>query len=156
MTTQDERLARGVDRAIDEVNREAMNPETVECLDCGATVEPTRLTGVFFDPPGTTLRHHCPESDQPSGWRGAQSPPIRPVEGERVYLLVAVPRYDPHVETVERIRALLPQNYSVVHVALTDVLVVGVDSAGWTADDYVIPRLASGLLIARRLVDPAR
>ena len=119
------------------------------CPDCDATVEPTRLAGVFFDPPGTTLRHHCAEEDA----RLAEADTLK---GERVYLLVAVPRHDSFVETIGRIRGLLPHNYSVAHVTLEDVLVVGVDDAGWTADDYVIPRLASGLLIARRLVDSAR
>ncbi len=151
MTTQDEQLERGVDRAIAEVNRDAINPETIECPDCGATIEPTRLSGVFFDPPGTTLRHRCPGAEH-----ARYEYPDGTLKAERVYLLVAVPRHDSFVETIGRIRALLPTNYSVVHVTLEDVLVVGVDDAGWTADDYVIPRLASGLLAARRLVDPAR
>ena len=45
---------------------------------------------------------------------------------------------------IEAIRRYLPNNYS----AFTwghDVVIVGQDSAGWTMEDYVIPRLASGL-----------
>jgi hypothetical protein len=48
----------------------------------------------------------------------------------------------------------LPSNYKVVEVHDTYVLVVGVDNAGWTLDDYVIPRLASGLFRAEETEVP--
>lgn len=55
-------------------------------------------------------------------------------------------------ETVAR---YLPSNYTVnsTDVGPGRVLISGVDSAGWTLDDYVLPRLASGLYAARE-VDP--
>ncbi len=48
----------------------------------------------------------------------------------------------------------LPGNYHVVDVNDADpnavtVYIEGEDNAGWTLDDYVIPRLASGLIVAR-------
>jgi hypothetical protein len=50
----------------------------------------------------------------------------------------------------DEIAQYLPANYHVVHQDLNGqgVLIVGVDNAGWTLDDYVIPRLASGLIAA--------
>jgi hypothetical protein len=50
----------------------------------------------------------------------------------------------------EEVANYLPDNYSVVSVP-DGLLIVGVDVAGWTMDDYVIPRLASGLLWAEEL-----
>jgi hypothetical protein len=47
------------------------------------------------------------------------------------------------------VREYLPGNYEVVGWLSTEgeftTLVAGYDNAGWTLDDYVIPRLASGL-----------
>lgn len=60
---------------------------------------------------------------------------------------------------VERVQAYLPSNYTAV--AVTDrrepplqlaVLIAGADNFGWTLDDYVIPRLASGMIYATELV----
>jgi len=52
--------------------------------------------------------------------------------------------------TPERIERYLPGNYQVVgngkDIDGRDfVLIEGEDNAGWTMDDYVLPRLASGL-----------
>ena len=58
-------LDREVDRLIAAENRRAINPETVRCPDCGETVEPTRIAGQFFDPPGTTIMHRCVPVSQP-------------------------------------------------------------------------------------------
>jgi hypothetical protein len=51
----------------------------------------------------------------------------------------------------DEIRAYLPDNYELIGrtpirgTNNVDHLIVGRDVAGWTLDDYVIPRLASGL-----------
>lgn len=52
--------------------------------------------------------------------------------------------------TPERIAPYLPANYEVLGTVGGGEAVVirGIDNAGWTLDDYVIPRLASGLLFA--------
>lgn len=43
----------------------------------------------------------------------------------------------------ERVDAYMPRNYvTIVHTH--SLYVIGRDSAGWTLDDYVLPRLASG------------
>ncbi len=46
----------------------------------------------------------------------------------------------------------LPSNYEVVGVAGNKVIIAGTDDHGWTLDDYVLPRLASGLRIGTELV----
>ncbi len=57
----------------------------------------------------------------------------------------AVPTTFPELgDYVDTINRYLPGNYQAVMVANT-VVIVGKDHAGWTMDDYVIPRLASGL-----------
>ncbi len=55
-------LDRAVDQEIARINREALNPETVPCPEgCGRDVEPTLIShlGLYFDPPGSTIRHRC-------------------------------------------------------------------------------------------------
>ena len=44
-------------------------------------------------------------------------------------------------------------NYNVVHVDAdgAGVLIAGEDDHGWTMDDYVLPRLASGLMPGREV-----
>lgn len=50
---------------------------------------------------------------------------------------------------MKRVEAYLPDNYiALVESEEGEVLVIGYDHAGWTAEDYVIPRLASGLMFA--------
>lgn len=58
---------------------------------------------------------------------------------------------------IDVVRRYLPDNY--VAALARDgageqmaVLIVGNDNAGWTLDDYVIPRLASGMIFATELV----
>lgn len=63
-------------------------------------------------------------------------------------------------ETVER---YLPGNYRVIHVEpsqdpvgvegarWSDIVIAGRDNAGWTLDDYVLPRLASGLIFGTEI-----
>lgn len=50
------------------------------------------------------------------------------------------------------IQEYMPRNYTAVLLENGTVLVSGKDSAGWTLDGYVIPRLGSGLHGARELV----
>lgn len=59
--------------------------------------------------------------------------------------------------TLERVRAYMPANYSAYMSddSDDDVIVTGQDYAGWTLDNYVIPRLASGGMVAIELdVEP--
>lgn len=63
-------------------------------------------------------------------------------------------RYAIAMADLDEVEQYLPGNYSVV--ATTDAadgsnvcLIVGEDVAGWTLDDYVIPRLGSGLIFAK-------
>ena len=52
--------------------------------------------------------------------------------------------------SAEEVGRYLPSNYRVVYAVSRDgrleVVISGRDDAGWTMDDYVIPRLASGLM----------
>lgn len=57
--------------------------------------------------------------------------------------------------TVDRVEAFMPSNYSAHVNELDQVIVEGTDSCGWTLDDYVIPRLASGSMFAIEVVDLA-
>ena len=58
-----------------------------------------------------------------------------------------------------RVAPFLPESYDVQQftVALPGgeiverLLIVGTDVAGWTLDEYVIPRLASGLIFAEEI-----
>jgi hypothetical protein len=52
----------------------------------------------------------------------------------------------------------LSGNYRVTGHAHGEVFIEGEDDAGWTMDDYIIPRLASGGIYAREMlpVDPAK
>ena len=68
------------------------------------------------------------------------------------HIAVDVPATEDVAVTAERVERFLPGNYEVVSTETyrdgSQVLVKGTDVAGWTAADYVIPRLASGLLTA--------
>lgn len=51
-------------------------------------------------------------------------------------------------ESLRRTQAALPANYK-AYIGYEDrIIIVGHDVAGWTMDDYVIPRLSSGLITA--------
>ena len=52
--------------------------------------------------------------------------------------------------SISSIERYMPANYE-AFAAGPDVIIVGHDNAGWTLDDYVIPRLASGLYHAEEL-----
>lgn len=47
----------------------------------------------------------------------------------------------------------LPKNYSVIHQDRNGcgILIAGEDDHGWTMDDYIIPRLASGMIVANEV-----
>jgi hypothetical protein len=54
------------------------------------------------------------------------------------------------------VSAYLPSNYTVIGVAGRGddgcvVTIQGQDSAGWTLDGYVLPRLASGMLYGKEV-----
>jgi hypothetical protein len=60
----------------------------------------------------------------------------------------------------DNVAAYLPGNYEVIwsgpHPEESDrgwgaVVIQGEDNAGWTLDDYVLPRLASGMLHGREI-----
>jgi hypothetical protein len=62
-------------------------------------------------------------------------------------------------DSLETVQRYLPQNYEahIVHHLGDDpvILIHGRDNAGWTLDEYVIPRLASGLIFAKEIeVEP--
>lgn len=49
----------------------------------------------------------------------------------------------------DRVAQYLPDNYKVQwDFKAAELLIMGTDNAGWTLEDYVIPRLASGLIFA--------
>lgn len=60
--------------------------------------------------------------------------------------------------TLSEIQAYMPSNYTAfVHENQTygdsEIIIVGADSAGWTMQGYVLPRLGSGLHNAVELED---
>ncbi len=63
------------------------------------------------------------------------------------YAIVGIPNRD-HADTVAR---YLPSNYEVIEIFDDHVVIEGEDRAGWTLDDYVIPRLGSGLYFAKEI-----
>lgn len=62
---------------------------------------------------------------------------------------------DSKLSNIDQVSALLPTNYMVtgMHYDASRqsyaLVVTGDDNAGWTAEGYVIPRLASGLYVAK-------
>jgi hypothetical protein len=52
------------------------------------------------------------------------------------------------VATVER---YLPGNYEVLGETSLGIVVAGEDDCGWTLDDYVLPRLSSGLIAGQEI-----
>ena len=50
------------------------------------------------------------------------------------------------------VAAYMPANYKVTVVTPERIWIAGNDNAGWTMQDYVIPRLASGIIYAREAV----
>ena len=58
-----------------------------------------------------------------------------------------------HGGDIARVAAYLPSNYQVAgwDDNVEGVVIVGSDSAGWTLDDYVLPRLASGCMFGKEV-----
>lgn len=54
---------------------------------------------------------------------------------------------------LDTVRSYLPANFTATYCPTEGhIRIEGYDRAGWTLDDYVIPRLASGLIAAREIV----
>jgi hypothetical protein len=49
---------------------------------------------------------------------------------------------------LRQVQAYLPRNYVASLDDDDSIVIAGRDSAGWTLDEYVLPRLASGLIFA--------
>ena len=49
------------------------------------------------------------------------------------------------------VEAYLPRNYQAVGHTPSAILIQGRDDHGWTLDDYVIPRLGSGLITCKEI-----
>jgi hypothetical protein len=77
-----------------------------------------------------------------------------PLPDQRVAVVELSERDTPERE-LERVRAYLPRNFvaylSATHGELGVVRIHGYDNAGWTLRDYVIPRLASGLIFPKEV-----
>lgn len=50
--------------------------------------------------------------------------------------------------TLELVQQYLPSNYSAERIS-GDIVITGEDNHGWTLEGYVIPRLASGLIVVK-------
>lgn len=66
-------------------------------------------------------------------------------------ILVQVPRLeaDDIVGFGRRIQQYLPSNYRLVSIDRGGAVILGSDRLGWTAEGYVLPRLASGLIFGK-------
>lgn len=75
-----------------------------------------------------------PEQDSPERPRdgAADGPPTQRTR----YALVKSPRVD--------VEPYLPNNYRVLDAVGSQCVILGRDTAGWTLDEYVLPRLATG------------
>lgn len=59
---------------------------------------------------------------------------------------------EPTPEALRRVVAYLPSNYQ-AEAKGSSIVIYGEDRMGWTMDDYVIPRLASGMIVAKEVED---
>jgi len=58
-------------------------------------------------------------------------------------------------DNLELVRRYMPSNYEAGQLGST-IFIYGHDSYGWTLDDYVLPRLASGGIIAKEVTNDGR
>lgn len=66
---------------------------------------------------------------------------------------IAEVKYSRNLEKeAEVVADYLPANYR-VEIVSDRLLIRGTDDHGWTLDGYVIPRLASGLIVAQEIYD---
>lgn len=67
------------------------------------------------------------------------------------YAGIVIGKADP-VSLLRVIERYMPSNYTAVYVWGSEIIFIyGNDVAGWTLDDYVIPRLASGGYTAKEI-----
>ena len=58
------------------------------------------------------------------------------------------------LDELQTVQRYLPSNYKAelrTHADPPYILIEGTDDHGWTLDGYVIPRLGSGLIVAREI-----
>lgn len=53
--------------------------------------------------------------------------------------------------TLAQVEAYMPSNYTATVGQHGEIIIQGHDNAGWTMEDYVKPRLASGLIFVEDL-----
>jgi hypothetical protein len=97
--------------------------------------------------PATALYEAALEQDEPvvaevDDWQVTRRVPLRTAR------IARSPIGGPTGEVVTR---FLPANYQVSEVTAEAVTITGHDHAGWTLEDYIIPRLASGLIYAEEV-----
>lgn len=78
-----------------------------------------------------------------------------PVQSERV-ARVEIKNRDNWKEELRLLRTYLPHNYQACCVDNSAtgegyIRITGLDDSGWTLDGYVIPRLQSGLIVAKEI-----
>ena len=56
-------------------------------------------------------------------------------------------------DSVEQVVPYLSSNYYLAKELPEGLLIAGSDTAGWTLDDYILPRLKSGLIIAHEITE---
>lgn len=62
--------------------------------------------------------------------------------------------WDPEGSLADSVGQYLPSNYQVTRTINADTVeIVGHDHAGWTLEDYVIPRLWTGMFATEEIVD---
>ncbi len=54
-------------------------------------------------------------------------------------------------DSADVVSRYLPDNYTVIGETSHGIVVSGRDSCGWTLDDYVLPRLASGMIFGNEI-----
>lgn len=84
--------------------------------------------------------------------RGSDAPPLFIVDGEVVGEMRRATVKGGLNVTLELVQDYLPSNYQAVE-GPDGIVIEGADNAGWTLEEYVIPRLASGLIFAEVIMN---